>query len=405
MEYYLMNKDEKILSFQTKNSLGIVQIKEEQRYQSKLPIGFLDIGTWIEQRNYAKHKEHFKNWLKEWGMHTTEGFIEATHCLSLNDTLWVKPVDSYAKWEQVSLYQNDFADVAARTAFETGLHGIQLSSTSPEFTADGSFPKFWKREGNEIYLYKAGGSGAVNVGLEPYSEYLASGISAQVSNIPVTSYDLQKVKGSLVSVCRMFTSEDYGFVPAYRVFEVGKQYNIPEVISRCKEMGFEREAAEMFFLDSIVFNQDRHLGNFGFLFNNNTFEIVGFSPLYDFNISMLCNAMPEDLADPKRYFAEYRVGHKLGGDFAQVGREIAKEYGFKVPSYLALPHHERYNLSQKRLESMEKIVNGQLFEIQGKGKFHVVGSKSSVRSALKKNVSSLQYKDKKISIKKQIQER
>ena len=57
-----------------------------------------------------------------------------------------------------------------------GLYGVQMSSTSPELTTDGSFRKCWKKEDGVIYLYKRGISGAYNAGLEPYCEALASEI-------------------------------------------------------------------------------------------------------------------------------------------------------------------------------------------------------------------------------------
>ena len=109
---------------------------------------------WLEHRNYAKHKDHLKKWLKEWGMDTISGFLDISHALSLNDTLWIKRSDSNLCWKNINLYDNDFDDITAKTAFETGLNGLELSDTSPEFTMEGSFPKCWIKKDNSIYLYK-----------------------------------------------------------------------------------------------------------------------------------------------------------------------------------------------------------------------------------------------------------
>lgn len=73
----------------------------------------------------------------------------------------------------MSLYTHPFNEVIAKTAFEGGLHGRQLSTTSPEYGTDGSFAKCWIREGGQIRLLKRGSSGAGNAGLEPYSEFYA----------------------------------------------------------------------------------------------------------------------------------------------------------------------------------------------------------------------------------------
>ena len=60
MEYYLMNKDDRLLAFKTESSLGDTIVSETERFTERLPIGFTDISLWIENRNYAKHKESLK---------------------------------------------------------------------------------------------------------------------------------------------------------------------------------------------------------------------------------------------------------------------------------------------------------------------------------------------------------
>lgn len=362
--YLLMNKNEKLLSFSIDTLLGSEEITEKERFSSFLPTGFVDIATWIDKRDYAKHKEHFQAWLKDWGIDSVSGFIDITHCLGLNDCLWVKPEGSLLNWEDVNLYNNEFTDVASRTAFDTGLFGLQLSSTSPEFTAEGSFPKFWKRENNRIFLYKAGASGAANVGLEPYSEYISSHIASQISDHNTVLYDLIKYKNKTCSKCAMFTNEDIGFIPFYKYVDANKHYTISNVISICRDMGYERKVAEMFFIDSIVFNQDRHLGNFGFLVDNESFEVIDFAPLFDFNISMLCNAMEVDLNDPNRYFDEYRVGHKLGGTFEEVGIGLRNKYGFSLSGSLEFPIHFLYNMDSDRLDKIQSILESNANKIE-----------------------------------------
>ena len=94
--------------------------------------GFVSIADWIDRRNYAKHKEHLRRWLHEWQIDNIKGFLDITHALGLNDTLWVKQASSSLTWPEVSLYSNDFNDVAAVTAFSKGLQGLRLSSTLPD---------------------------------------------------------------------------------------------------------------------------------------------------------------------------------------------------------------------------------------------------------------------------------
>ena len=373
--YYLMNKDDKLLEFCTEPGLGGTRIKELRSFDKRRPIGFTNIAKWIEQRNYAKHKEHFSKWLKEWGLDTTDGFLEISHCLGINDCLWVKRSDSPLTWDKVNLYQNEFSDVASKTAFETGLYGMKLSSTSPEFTAEGTFPKCWIKSQNNIVLYKSGLTGASNVGLEPYSEYMASHISKKVSQHNVVEYNLQRYKGKICSVCELFTNENVGFVPVYKVTKTDNITNLGDVLDLCTDLGFEQECREMILIDSIVFNQDRHLGNFGFLFDTDTFEITGFAPLFDFNLSMLCNALEEDLKNFDKYEEEYRVGHKLGGRFSEVGQQILTPLlKSSLPNQIRLPMHELYNLPVERMDLLSDIVQENYEKILGKERFYNIPS-------------------------------
>lgn len=46
----------------------------------------------------------------------------------------------------------------------------------------------------------------------------------------------------------------------------------------------DEDLADMIIADAVMLNQDRHLGNFGFIVENDTGKIVKTAPLYDHNI-------------------------------------------------------------------------------------------------------------------------
>lgn len=359
-EYYLMNKDDRLLRFKIEKKWSDEVCVEVSSYSKRRPIGFIDIDTWVENRNYAKHKEHLSRWLKEWQINTAEGFVEMTHCLSLNDCLWVKPVSSTLCWADVNLYENEFSDISERTAFEKGLYGLRLTSTSPEFTSEGSFAKCWKRRDRTVHLIKKGSEGFANSGLEPYSEYYAAQLAKKICRDTV-SYDLEMFKGSLCSSCELFTSQEFGFVPFYRILKDNRRQTLSSVMQICSELGFEDEFRRMIITDSITFNPDRHVGNFGFLVDNETFEIKSFAPIFDFNMALMCRAMEEDITqeDPLKYIREYSQGHKLGGEYIEVAKammtsEIRCEMNKLKGNTLV--RHERYNLPVERLAVLNKAV-------------------------------------------------
>jgi len=362
--YYLMNKNVPLLSFHMeKGIVSTIAVCDKMLNDIRIPS--FDLNTWLASRNYAKHKEHLTNWTKEWGIDTIEGFIEVTHALSLNDTLWVKKAESELSWDCINLYDNEFSDIVEKTAFEGGLHGLQLSATtSPEFTAEGSFPKFWKRESDGIFLYKTGQSGAANVGLEPYSEYISSFIARQFTKQDVVRYDLVNKHGHICTKCKMFTSKDLAYVPMHRYTDRNILYSWENLPQLCAEYGVLEKFQEMIVLDSIVFNQDRHLGNFGFLVDSDSYEIVDFAPLFDFNISMLTYAMQDDLEDFSKYTSDGHFGHKLGGDFAKIGQAfLTDSIRSRIPRTIYLPIHSVYNLPEERMEFIRQITERNLQEL------------------------------------------
>ena len=54
------------------------------------------------------------------------------------------------------------------------------------------------------------------------------------------------------------------------------------------------------------------------------------------------------------------VGHKLGGEFLDVGRAImTEELREKLPEQIILPHHEKYNMSADRMSALQHVLDSQ----------------------------------------------
>lgn len=66
----------------------------------------------------------------------------------------------------------------------------------------------------------------------------------------------------------------------------------------------EKDFSDMVLFDSLIFNYDRHFGNFGFLKNNYTNEYCRPFPIFDNGSGLFAYAMPDEMKDPmllKRY--------------------------------------------------------------------------------------------------------
>lgn len=357
-EYVLMNKNVEIASFGISDVLESITVVEQY---VKLPDWIRDLDVFITNRRAPKHRENMERLLRESGCNTLRGFLDITHALSLVDTFWVRPVCSQLTWEKMSLYTHPFNEVIAKTAFEGGLHGRQLSTTSPEYGTDGSFAKCWIREENQIRMLKRGSSGAANAGMEPYSEYYAAQIVKEFTDECV-SYGLRTVNHRICSVCDIFTSEAYGYLPFASVDPANS--TIKSVLNKADEYGLQDKFRRMFVIDAVIMNEDRHKNNFGFLVENDTQAVVDMAPLFDHNVSLLPYAMEDDFADLDTYLLP--KGPRIGNGWTPIAaacldgdlrRKLIQLLDFKFR------RHPKYNLPEWRLEALEALVHKNIEKI------------------------------------------
>lgn len=88
--YFLMNKDTVMAYFEVhgNDSLEYISsLKVTKGYNEKL---IRDLGAFLLDRRAPKHREHIEELLRRSGCNTLSGFLDVSHALSLNDTIWVK---------------------------------------------------------------------------------------------------------------------------------------------------------------------------------------------------------------------------------------------------------------------------------------------------------------------------
>lgn len=351
--YLLLNKNQKIAKFSVDKVFDTITIEEQY---IKLPSWYGDLDTFIQNRRAPKHRENIEKLLQQSGCNTLSGFLNISHALSLIDTFWVKDEHSNLDWEAVSLFTHPFNEVIAKTAFEGGLHGQQLSTTSPEYGTDGSFAKCWIRENEIIKMLKRGSSEASNAGLEPYSEFYASQLVSKFTSNFV-NYDLRTQDTRLCSVCDIFTSEDYGFIPYAAV----DQWNtsVMQVLRNMKDLGFADEAKTMFVVDALIMNANRHKNNFGFIIDNKTLEIQAMAPLFDHNLALMPYAIDADeLTFSSEYYKEH--GPRIGDEWVKAAAMCLTSKTRKLLIDLhdfKFEKHRKLNLPDWRLESLTVMLH------------------------------------------------
>lgn len=370
--YTLMNKDKEVALIKKKPNEfeDIYEIKSCEK--QKLPIGFEDIDSWLDKRQAAKHREHLRKLMADCGCLSREGFIKFTHATSLNDTFWVKGIDENIGWDKVSLYRNEFNEAISQISFEgIGLHGVQFSSTTPEFTTSGMFEKCWRREAGGIFLYKRGSTGSRNAGMEAMSEVYASQLAKCICKDNFIEYHGCRLHKKEASKCRLFTDENIGFTSFFNIFN--RKVSIKESLEYFSRLDCEGDYRRMLVFDGIVFNTDRHMGNYGVVFNNDTLEILRMAPVFDHNQALLPYAEKEDLLHPEEYLKTQLP--KIGTDFLQSAKavltpeiraDLINLHGFQFQ------YVESSKFDRQRVKLLEELVNKQISGILDKSKIYMV---------------------------------
>lgn len=346
--------------------INILWVNEECR--DLLPLGMelsgSGIAKWLKQRTIPKNRAYVNSFLSKCGLHINRpmNIIRVSKGLSLNDCYWVVEEGFNGTFEKYNLYDNRFSQLLALIAFTGYGSSVRTSLVScPEFTTHGMLPKCWRRVNGTIRLYKGGTSGASNTGCEPYSEYYAAQI-AEVMGINSVSYNLSKWKGELCSVCDLFTSKDYSYLPIGRMVTVGGMEAVREYY---QSLGKEYIDAlnTMLVFDAVIFNTDRHFGNFGFMVNNRTNKITAPAPLFDHGNALFNYAGRDDLENFAAFEAYAATLMPCTyDDFTGTAKKALTpelREGLRHLLDFKFKKHPRYNLPDKRLKLLEQFVQKQ----------------------------------------------
>ena len=363
-DYVLRLYDTDLLSFSLSEQgieglkSQIHSVKEEKKALFPLDLDLTDDGLvkWLQRRVIPKNRAYVAEILKTFGLsiNDTKGIIDVCKGLSLNDSYWVVPQGFTGTFAQYNLYENRFSEILSLVAY-TGIGQSDAAfTTSPELTTNGMLPKAWRFiEGEGIYLYKGGTFGAANTGNEPYSEFYAGQI-AQAMGLNAVTYELENWKGILASRCKLFTDIDTSYIPIGRIVREG---GLKACLEYYRQLGPEayEQVKSMLVFDAVVYNEDRHFGNFGVLRDNHTGKVTGAAPVFDNGMSLFNFAMPEDFKDLDSY-AKTR-GTAYGVSFESVCQEVmgpAQARQLRKLIGFTFRRHPKLNWPEYRLQAIEK---------------------------------------------------
>lgn len=329
--FLLLNKNKSVALFRAdpdvRDADTVFQTVEQY---DRLPFGFRNLHEWLSGRKASRYNGHMREIMRRFQCDAHIAYIEATHAASISDTFWVKEAADSLTWENVSLFRNPFTQAVSELAFRGKGDFTPLSSYhSPEMTCEGSFPRCYRRLkqhgqfGSDIFFYKR--TAGYGKRIEPYCEMLSSMIASAVSPEHTVEYQLVHQYGRHASRCNLFTSEKYGYAPIGRLRPDSHMSMVSDLLGFFAALGpeYEQRFREMIVIDALCLNRDRHLGNFGLLFDNDTLEPVGFAPFFDFNLALSYNVSESELP----YIGDYLFKKRpmIGTDYIRAGQAVIND--------------------------------------------------------------------------------
>ncbi|MBR6825441.1 MAG: XRE family transcriptional regulator [Oscillospiraceae bacterium] len=375
MNYELKHFDTTLIRFSATEDSNTPEIQILWQNEEKKDLFPLDlelsgdgISRWLKHRTIPKNRAYVRNFLSKCGLNLNRPLhiIKVSMGLSLNDCYWVVEEGFDGKFSEYNLYDNRFSRVLALIAFTGYGSSIRISLAScPEFTTNGMLPKCWRRERGQIRLYKGGTAGASNTGYEPYSEFYAYQVAKEM-DIQAIPYGLSKWQGQLCSACNLFTSKEYSLLPIGRLVPSG---GMKAVRNYYESLGseFVKALDDMIVLDALIFNTDRHFGNFGFLVENQTNKIVAPAPLFDHGNALFNYAGKDDLQSEQTLttYADTLLPC-VYDDFVTAAKQVlttTHKEGLRHLLNFKFKKHSHYNLPNHRLKLIEKQIQRRAKEL------------------------------------------
>lgn len=348
-------------------SADIISIADDKKQLFPLDLTLTPQGIlkWLEKRVIPKNRMFVNEILKTLGLsaNDTQGIIDVCKGLSLNDSYWVVPQGFDGTYEQYNLYENKFSEILSLVAYTGVGHSNEAFTTSPELTTNGMLPKGWRFiENDGIYLYKGGTTGASNTGNEPYSEYYACQI-AETMGLNAVHYDLEHWKGILASKCRLFTDIDTSYIPIGRIVKEG---GLKACLEYYKKLGTEyfEQIKSMLVFDAVIYNEDRHFGNFGVLRDNRSGKITAPAPIFDNGLSLFNFATKEDFENLDSYAKTRSTPY--GVSFEDVCAEVmGKTQAAQLRRLIdfKFKRHSSINLPDWRIAALEEHIQKRVVQL------------------------------------------
>lgn len=207
---------------------------------------------------------------------------------TITDAYWVKPLDSALTYEEILFDKNSFATLALLGTYDSFNYASRKANErTPELTNIGSFEKSWRLRNNQWWMYKAANHN------ELFSEWFVCKLGKALG-MNMAEYE----PGPEYAKCIMSTDFTFqgqvNFEPAHSLLGDNLDYIFTATTLRELSPSLLPDYIRMIYLDTLVFNPDRHTSNFGLLRNWDG-QILGMAPNFDNNLALIANGYPKNI--------------------------------------------------------------------------------------------------------------
>ena len=390
MECILMNKNTEILTLEYDAALKaftkIIEVKNIDyapyivlNYYKKDDINNIafrvNLSEWFKNRGIPSWRDKLDLLLHRLGVSTPSELLDKSFGLSLSDQYWLKPFDSDIRYEDINFFDHDFdysEFLEASLSLNSSIITSENSLRTPNNTTDGMLKKAWIIENNVRYLLKGGYKSEI---LQPFNEVLATMICNRL-NFDHVTYTIDTYKDTVVSKCPCFINKDTEFITARQIINSEKRNNsrgdYENFITILENHGIKDarlKLENMYILDFLIMNEDRHLNNFGIIRDVNTLKWLDVAPIFDNGQSLNINYYDEKevvIAGNGRFFYEIKPFEEIIKVVIDINRiDISKLDGL-VDEFSTLLHQyqELTHISDNRINKLCLLLQSRINKLK-----------------------------------------
>jgi hypothetical protein len=331
----------------------------------------LKLSEWFRGRGIPTWRDKLDLLLNRLNIPAPSVLLDKAFGLSLSDQYWIKPYNMDVTYDEINFFDNDFEYsefMEASLSKNSKTITSENSLKTPNNTTDGMLRKAWIIEDGKRYLLKGGYKNDI---LQPFNEVLASEICKRLE-FNHAEYSLDTYRDMVVSKCPCFINKDTELVTCYQIRNDMKRNNSIEdyedYIKVLTNQGIKNarcKVENMFILDYIIMNEDRHLNNFGIIRDVNTLKWLDVAPIFDNGQSLNIEYYDKeelDISLEGRFFYEIKTFDEIIKVVKDLNRidlskldDIPKWYCELLHKYQSITH-----ISDERINRLCLLLNRQI---------------------------------------------